>query len=183
MKNSTSRNLKCLWVVVSFLVLITSRIFYDESQFGNLYSSEWIITWMGFLSFPTGLVIAAAGNWLVEASSGREVSLDSVIVWILLLIGGYIHWFWLLPEMFAKREIITIFGGASTAIPDDAAPENSRHPEQSAFCKYLLVRGAAALLAFLIGFGSVNLWRPSSKQKRREEKSISAVLSSTHFFQ
>ena len=100
---------------------------------------------MGLLSFPTGLLLYT----VVDGIFGIN---DSVMTWFVLSAGGYLQWFWLVPKMFAEREIITLFPNGGVAEPKAIA-----QLQWSKVIKHHSIRALAALFTFYIGLGCVSI--------------------------
>jgi hypothetical protein len=95
-----------LWMLGALLPLIASLIAYDGKP--NSDADLLLAYAMLALSFPLGLVIAAAASLLGQiaytmAGYVFTTSYASIIVtWLVFLAAGYVQWFLLLPWLWRK---------------------------------------------------------------------------------
>ena len=105
-KEMIRRALKWLWGLGAFLALLVSLVAYDgkPNSDADLLLGYAMLT----LSFPLGLVLAAASSLLgqiVYAATGHifTTSYASLVVtWLVFFIAGYLQWFVLLPWLWRK---------------------------------------------------------------------------------
>ena len=100
------RALKWLWGLGAFLALLVSLVAYDgkPNSDADLLLGYAMLT----LSFPLGLVLAAASSLLGQiayAATGHifTTSYASLVVtWLVFFIAGYLQWVVLLPWLWRK---------------------------------------------------------------------------------
>src|SRR5262249_23149692 len=99
MKDKLKLILKSTWLTAVILIpLLETNI--HASCFENTDSGLALIT---FLSFPLGTIFA-----LFSTSMLALIGLDSssnFLVWLLLVCGGYLQWFVILPALSATPEL------------------------------------------------------------------------------
>jgi len=172
MKAQVKLHLKYAWILCSLAILITSRALQIEpSESERHAATDWIGICMSLLNFPTGLPLYAVVNGVFGIN-------DSVITWFVLSAGGYIQWFWLVPKMFAKREIITLF-------PNDVAePKATTQLQWSKEIKHYSIRAIAALFTFFIGTGCASILLTHTtiqEQKAKIETAVEPIIPADAF--
>lgn len=62
-----------------------------------------LLPFMYLLSFPGGLIVTA-----FVASLDLLPSMDFPVYWLLAFCGGYLQWFWLIPKISSRPEMVTL---------------------------------------------------------------------------
>ncbi len=78
-----------------------------------------LLPFMYLLSFPGGLIATA-----FVASLDLLPSMDFPVYWLIAFCGGYLQWFWLIPKLTSRPEIVTL----CLSPPPLAPPEISAFP-------------------------------------------------------
>jgi hypothetical protein len=124
LKIDIKRAVKYTWVAANISLLqlgLNSYVLYSD----RLFTNDDAILYLLILSFPSSIPAAI----ITESFIGVNPPVDYITICLAAFISGYLQWFWCLPRIFQKREIITLqlAGPDREARPITAANPISRH--------------------------------------------------------
>lgn len=118
--------LQTAWLstAISILVMGTSLcVATDEACFQSGDSMMFLMFW---LTFPCGVLFLLVSEIFLDGG-GTHFPSDFITVWMILMCGGLVQWFVLVPRLFEKRKFVTLdlVAAAPTSLPGSikALPE------------------------------------------------------------
>jgi hypothetical protein len=118
MKNQLKLCLKTAWVTSLAVTLLMGVNVCSATNAACAQSGEIVFFWTCLLSFPTGIVFLLASTIFIE--KGPVFGLEFMIAWTATFIGGFVQWFVIVPNFFAKNETITL--GLHSGVPQEPTP-------------------------------------------------------------
>jgi hypothetical protein len=103
LKIDIKRAVKFSWIVTNTFLLqlsLTSYVLFPGRAFSNDDPIQYVI----LMSFPSSIPTTILTANIISVNP----SIDYVAICLVAFLSGYLQWFWCVPSIFRKREIISL---------------------------------------------------------------------------
>jgi hypothetical protein len=107
MKDQVKLCLKIGWLSAAVMILLMGTGMCAANDGACLQAGGMMFLLMFWLSFPSGLVFSLAALAFVDPESIHYPS-DFISAWMVLVFGGLLQWFVIVPRLFEKRDFTTL---------------------------------------------------------------------------
>ena len=114
MKNRIKLCFQVAWLTSAFVALVMGFNFCAATDQACFEAGDRMFLTMAVLSFPAGILGVAVAFFFLWPLVNVDQLNDYVTFWLTMAGAGYLQWFVIIPELFAKPKITTLNLAAAT---------------------------------------------------------------------
>lgn len=107
MKNQVKICLKTAWLVAAIAILLMGTTMCVSTGESCVQAGNTMFSLMLLMTFPTGIFFFLVAAIFVEPGSIHQPS-DFITAWFIMMCGGLLQWFLIVPSLFEKPGLTTL---------------------------------------------------------------------------
>jgi hypothetical protein len=172
MKNQVKICLKTAWLVAAIAILLMGTTLCVSTGESCVQAGNTMFSLMLLMTLPTGIFFFLVAAIFVGPGSIHQSS-DFITAWFIMMCGGLLQWFLIVPSLFEKPGLTTLNLETATTLPSLGSQDRTlplREVSQpAALAKTNLLESPASLRST-----AVQLVRNRTTTRRKSIRSIAA---------
>ncbi len=172
MKNQVKICLKTAWLVAAVAILFMGTTMCVSTGESCVQAGNTMFSLMLLMTFPTGVFFFLVAAIFVDPGSIHQSS-DFITAWFIMMCGGLLQWFLMMPGLFEKPGLTTLNLGTSAPLPS-AGSQDTTLPLREALQPAPLTKATFLKSPAPVQLKAVQVVSKRTRPRRKPIKSIAA---------